>query len=291
MSRAAAIALTVLAAPLSHAQPFVDLLQVNVLHSGLVERREVCATLPLRLDTSGQLLIIDPYAVSWEARTAAERYQPALDSDARESMHGVGGAAAWVKPLHRGWKLFSVGLLRYHWLGRSSGASVQPGGALLLGRSMSNRLDMRAGVYASHEAFGWFVLPLLGVDWRIDDRTRLYGTLPGALTIERKWRTWLMWGASFRAYTNSFGPRGADFRRVNENPVGAYADWYPFRSIALRTEAGWCFFRGYLGGPGDALFANPEARRRGYADHALPDGPYARVVLAYRLRLDGPSVR
>ena len=61
---------------------------------------------------------------------------------------------------------------------------------------------------------------------------------------------------------------------------------YITRTIVLRAEAGWCFFRQVLGGPGDPLYTNEESHLRRYADHAVVDAPYVRILLAYRLRLD-----
>jgi hypothetical protein len=273
------------------AQPLIDLLQGNVLLSERMERMEVSASLPLKIDTLGQLLIVDPYAISWSTQTEGARYPLVDGADRHEYMAGVGGAVTWVKPLGHGWRVVGAGILRYHWLGDLRRSAVQPGGAVLLARAFSERLTMRIGMYANHEAFGWFLMPLLGIDWRINERMNLYGTLPGALTLERRSRPWLHWGASFRAYTTSFGERDGDFRRINENPVGLYADWYAVGKLVLRAETGWCFFRRYWGGSGDPLHANASSRARGYADHGLPDAPYVRVALAYRLRLDRPIGR
>lgn len=201
-------------------------------------------------------------------------------------MQGAGGALTFVSPLGKKWKLAAVGILRYHWLNAQRCGDIQPGGALLISRVVKPSLTLRLGTYVNHDAFGWFVMPLLGIDWRINTKTNLYGTLPGSLTLERKSRPWMHWGFSFRAYTTSFGVRDGDYRRINENPFGAYVDLYLARSIVLRAEGGWCFIRQVLGGPGDPLYANVENRRRSYADHAIPDAPYARIVLAYRIRLD-----
>ena len=175
------------------------------------------------------------------------------------------------------------------WLNDQRRGDIQYGGALLIGRVFNPSFTLRAGSYMNYDAFGWFFMPLLGVDWRINAKTNLYGVLPGSLTFERKSTRWLHWGASFRAYTTSFGVRDGNYRRINENPAGLYADFYITKKIVLRTEAGWCFLRNIQGGPGDELYANEATQRKGYADHAIADAPYARVLIAYRLRLDAPK--
>ncbi|MBK8498677.1 MAG: hypothetical protein IPL52_07635 [Flavobacteriales bacterium] len=270
----------------SHAQPLIDLLSVNAMGSPGLNRSELSATLPLRLDTLGRLLVLDPYWVQWQTITAGDRYVPQRTEEVQETMQGAGGAITYVAPLGHGWKLAVAGIVRYHWLGDQRRGDIQPGGVLLASRAYKSSLTARCGVYVNHDAFGLFVMPLLGIDWRISPNTNLYGVLPGSMTFERKSRHWYRWGLSFRAYTTSFGVRDGDYRRINENPLGLYVDHYISRHIVLRTEAGWCIMRNVFGGPGDPLRSNTSVQRRDCADHGIPDGPYARLLLAYRLRLD-----
>ena len=271
------------------AQPLIDLFTANGLASEGLERTEVSATLPLKLDTVGRLLVLDPYWVQWRTATDGELYEPHLPGDRMEAMQGAGGAITYVTPLGARWKMALAAIGRYHWLEEQRRGDVQPGGALIASRTFSPSLVLRTGIYANHDAFGLFVMPLFGIDWRINARHNLYGVLPGSLTYEHKLRARFHWGASFRAYTTSFGVRDGDYRRINENPFGIYGDLYVTKSIVLRAEGGWCFLRRVLGGPGDPLFGPAAVDRRGYADHRIASAPYARLVLAYRLRLDGPS--
>lgn len=269
-----------------HAQPFIDLLGLNLLGSPGLDREELSATLPLRLDTNGRLLVLDPYFVQWHTTTASERYSPSHEEDVDETMQGAGGVVTYVTPLRTDWKLAIAGIGKYHWLEEPKHADIQYGGVLLLSRVLKPTLTLRAGVYANYDAFGWFVIPLLGIDWRIDAKNNLFGVLPGSINYEHKCSQRFHWGASFRAYTTSFGTRDADYRRVDENPLGLFGDVYFTRNVVLRVEAGWSFVRQVLGGPGDPLYQNEDVRWRSYADHGATDGPYMRVLFAYRLRLD-----
>jgi hypothetical protein len=269
-----------------HAQPLIDLFSANALMSQRLQRLELSASLPIRLDTLGRLVVIDPYAIQWTTVTPSDRYAPPLMGDLTETMQGFGGAITWVQPLSAKWKVSATGILRYHALHRLAQAELQPGGAFLLSRRAKPTLTWRLGLYANHDAFGWFFMPLAGIDWRIGPRSNLYGNLPAALTYEHKPLRWLHWGLSYRSYNTSFGIRDGDFRRINENPVGAYADLYPLEKLVLRVEGGWCFLRQVRGGPGDPLFANDAALTGRYADHAIADAPYVRAVLAWRIRLD-----
>lgn len=268
------------------AQPLLDLASANTLISNGLDRTEFAATLPVKLDTTGRLLLIDPYWIQWRTSTSGELYRPPQEGTLAEVMRGTGGALTYVTPLGARWKMAAAGIARYHWLDEKRSGDLQPGGVLLFSRKMKPALTARFGTYVSHEAFGLFIMPLLGIDWRINAKTNLYGVLPGSMNFERKSARWFHWGIAFRAYTTSFGMRDGDYRRINENPLGAYADVYLNKMIVLRAEAGWCFVRNVLGGPGDPLRSNTDARLRDYADHQVADAPYARILLAYRLRLD-----
>lgn len=285
--RRIAFALVLFVPVCTWAQPLIDLLTVNGLVSNGLERTEISGTLPVKLDTTGRLLVFDPYFLQWRSTTSGDHYAPPLEGDVDEHMQGAGAALTYVTPLCSGrWKLAIAGISKYHWLEEQRHGEIQYGGVVLASRVFTPTLTVRAGTYFNNEAFGWFVMPLVGIDWRINEKTNLYGVLPGTMNFERKSTHWFHWGASFRAYTSSYGPRGGDYRRINDNPLGLYTDFYFTRHMVLRTEAGWCFFRRMLGGPGDPLYANEASHNGGYADHGIPEAAYVRVLLAYRLRLD-----
>ncbi len=274
----------------ARAQPLIDLFSVNALASRGLDRAEVSATLPLRLDTTGRLLVLDPYYVQWHTSTTGDRYTPVREGNVVETMRGYGGAITYVAPLRGGqWKLAFAGIGRYHWSEARHNGDLQYGGVLLASRVLNPSLTLRAGVYSNYDAFGWFVIPLLGIDWRIDAKHNLYGILPGVLTYEHKCSPHFHWGAAFRAYTSSYGVRGGDYRRLDENPLGLYGDIYFTRNLVMRLEGGWSCIRQVRGGPGDPLYDANKTDKDGYADHRIADAPYARVILAYRLRLDGPT--
>ena len=78
------------------------------------------------------------------------------------------------------------------------------GGVLLAGYTKNTNLKYKFGVYVNNEFFGVFVMPLAGIDWRINDRNNLFGILPGRLTFELKLNNNFYAGANFRAITNSY---------------------------------------------------------------------------------------
>lgn len=268
------------------AQPFIDIAQVNLYADpDAVQRSEFSATLPLPLDSSERrLIVLDPYHIRWSTWTAAEHYPPAGDARVREEMAGSGMALTYVTPLRGPWSLAVAGIARYHWLETTDRGDWQGGGAGLAIRKVNDDLTLRAGVYANDDAFGWFVIPLVGVHWRIAPGRTLFGILPGSLNFEQRISRRVRCGLSFRAYTTSFGSRDGDYRRIDENPVGLFADLYVTRHLVLRGEAGYSAFRQIRGGEKDPCVNFID--RWGYVDHGIGDGVYARVVLAFRMRLD-----
>jgi len=280
----------VLITTMLNAQPLVDIFSVNALAGGSLDRAEVSATLPIELDSSEKLFVVEPYYVQWNTATAGERYKPAAAGTVMERLEGLGGGLTYVAPIGHNWKLALAGIARYHWLGveEKIGAS-QFGSAVLLGRKVGSTCTLRVGMYVNNDAFGLFVMPLLGIDWRINECDNLYGTLPGSLTYEHKVSPRFRCGASFRAYTTSFGTRDGRYIRVDDNPLGVYIDLYATPRLVLRMEGGWSIGRQVRGGALDPLYNVDTVDSHGYADHGLADSAYLRVILAFRIRLDGPQ--
>jgi len=270
------------------AQPFIDLAQLNFYGGpGVVQRLEASAALPIPLDSmKRRLLVVDPYHVRWSTLTPGTHYDPDVDGSVREEMAGNGLALTYVAPLGRSkWSLAMAGIARYHWLESTERGDWQGGGVVLAVQKINEDLTLRWGVYANDDAFGLFVRPLAGLRWRIAPGKQLFGVLPGALTYEQRLGKRLCGGFSFRAYTSSFGTRDGDYRRIDENPVGTFIDWYPLKYLVLRGEVGYSAVRQYRGGSQDPCANSLDTF--GYVDHALGDGLYVRLMVAFRLRLDG----
>ena len=54
----------------------------------------------------------------------------------------------------------------------------QYGGVFLEHFVPNEKLKIKAGIYYNREAFGNLFVPLVGVDWKVNDRINLYGILP-----------------------------------------------------------------------------------------------------------------
>jgi hypothetical protein len=129
-------------------------------------------------------------------------------------------------------------------------------------------------------------MPLVGIDWKITEKTNLFGVLPGSMILERKASQRFYYGFAYRALTNSYRlyfvpdpvANGAKkYLRIDDNQLGIYADTYLSKKIVFSVESGYTILRRYRYGfvLGDVHI------KTDYKN----DNFYFRTSLAYRLRL------
>lgn len=135
----------------------------------------------------------------------------------------------------------------------------------------------RFGLYASKEFFGWFVIPTVGCDWKIDDKNYLFGLLPGRLTYEHKLNNKLFWGSTFRAPMNSYRFTNGQYIRLDDQQLSAYLDYYPLKNICIAFEPGYGIMRKIRTGINDD--------KNYLAEVKWGDGPFIKLCLSYRIRL------
>ena len=159
----------------------------------------------------------------------------------------------------------------------------QYGGVLLSTWKKNQDLSFKFGLYYNKEFFGNYFIPLVGLDWKIDSKNNLFGVLPGSMTFEHKVTSRFYYGLAFRAFTNSYREEpvdplfvGYNYLRIDDNPLGIYADTYLSKKIVLSAEAGYTILRRY---------------RYGYKTENIHtktdykcDNFYFKASLAYRLR-------
>jgi hypothetical protein len=164
---------------------------------------------------------------------------------------------------------------------------MQWGGAILITYKKTARLKYKFGLYYNREYFGHFFVPLVGIDWKINNRLQLFGVLPGNLVLERKVSRSFYYGVSFRSITNSYKCDAYNFLdfddrrflRIDNNQLQAFGDVYLTKNVVLNVEAGHSFFRRLRTGI-----------RKGASKYEVNektnDNMLFRVALAYRMRFD-----
>jgi hypothetical protein len=270
----------VCSSPEVRSQPFVDLVTFHSLigrgsmgsgdESAKVASQYELISLqaPVRLREKPQgMLLLAPYTDRWTT--------VAGDSSLALRGYGLPVNLLWKLDSSR-WDLLSAVFLRWNAFDNRLDGPLQYGLALLAGRRYSDCLRLRYGIYANREYFGWWILPLLGVDWKWKNGDRIFGILPGSLTYEHRLsRRWFI-GCSYRAYTTSYALPADRYFRMNETQGGAYVDFYPVSFLALNLEAGHSILRHFRSG---------EIDRKG-EEVTAKDGGYLRFGLSFRKRLD-----
>ena len=122
-----------------------------------------------------------------------------------------------------------------------SGNDFQMGGIVLFTYVKNENLKYKMGVYYNHEFFGNFFVPLVGVDWKINDRIMLYGVMPTNYKAEFKINKKLYCGINFKSYTRSYlltQSYNGTFVKNSENQLKLFFDYYAFKKIVFYAEVG-----------------------------------------------------
>ncbi len=269
---------------LSQAQPYLDLAQGMFSTSPgsdgqpkTYNHLRAKANLPIISKKDSSFFLFNPI---WDQRW--------IQQSETSPEYAVQGLITWFNYSRNFGKKWAVQLSAIpRWTGEASlqfSEGFQMGGAFLVTRKVRPGLKYQFGAYYNKELFGNFFLPLLGIDWKINDRMNLFGILPGYLTYEHRLGKKFSWGANFRTFTTSYrletqGIANAnDYLRVQDNQVGVYSDFYIAPKIVLNVEAGHTIMRRIATG----------VQEKGGKDNEVvvseKDNFYFRATLQYRLR-------
>ncbi|MFM7078572.1 MAG: hypothetical protein ACKOYC_02150 [Bacteroidota bacterium] len=119
----------------------------------------------------------------------------------------------------------------------------QIGGMLIGGKRLSSTFFLRAGAYVKQEFFGFYFLPLVGCDWKISERWRLFGLMPSNMRLQHQLNEKLNVGMSFRSFSTSFRKPSGGYVKVFDNHVFAYGDLKVASKVVLVLEAGYSGMR------------------------------------------------
>jgi len=258
-------------------QPYIDLLNSRFVgspssytkdHSNSygIQYFNVSTNLPIQLKKSKSILLISPFVDRW--------ILPSATSEKSLRLTSLALPVTAIFPVKNDWKLATTIILRVNDSMPQSHGQLQVGGALFGIKKFSEKFELRVGVYLNNELFGLFVVPLTGIDWKINNRSNLFGLLPGSLTYEYQLNKISYTGMAFRTLTNSYGVNDT-YYRIDENQLGAYYDLYLTKHLVFNGEVGHSILRKIRTGKyrekGEKLDVN--------------DAWYFKAAIAYRLRL------
>ena len=256
------------------AQPYIDLINCRYTNSpgflsksnkNVLDYANITATLPLKFKNS-DVLIVSPFLEKWMAAVEPER--------PIEKYYGLGLPVSYLKNF-KGSKtsLIMTAILRMNDQQIDHDGKLQIGGAALLFTKKKETLTWKFGLYVNGDLFGLFVIPLAGIDWKIDEKSNLFGILPANLTYERKLNKSIYYGLNFRTFTNSYA-RDTGYWRVDENQLGAFGDLYIMKHVVFNVETGSSILRKIRTG----------VERKANENWNIHDNIYFKISLAYRMR-------
>lgn len=268
------------------AQPYIDLGKISYYNSPAPDDENgiksqlysINATAPIELKKGGDVILLNPFFEQNNARADIRNLR----------VTSTGIIAGFLnKGIISKWDLMTAVVIRKNQEAKKDPDDKWQTGGLILATFKQNELrSFKVGLYYNREFFGNFFMPLLGVDWKINDHTNLFGVLPGSMILERKLNRYFYVGASFRALTNSYRLSTVDsctsgdcvaknYLRINDNQLGVFADMYLSNRIVFSAEAGYTILRKYRFGLKDSHHT--------YID-SDNDHWYVKGMLAYRLR-------
>jgi len=259
------------------AQPNLDIANLKYTNNpdaGLVNRNKsklqlryfgLGTNLPITFNNKKDAIIFSPFFESWAST---------VNNNKRQNYYSVALPVSLSKTIRdTSWSILVTGIIRMNDSSINTKTKMQVGGAFIVSYKRNEQLTWKLGLYVNNDLFGLFVMPLAGIDWRINERNNLFGVLPGNLTYEHKINGHFYYGATFRAITNSYANTNG-YWRIDENQLGLYLDTYFNKNLVLNIEGGHSFFRKIRTG----------VKHVSKYDADVNDNFYFKLSVAYRVR-------
>lgn len=224
--------------------------------------------LPIKLKEKTYLLL-SPFYERWQIDSGAKK-------DIVPSVQSLALPAGLIFPLNEKWGMTLLAIIRKNGETLFGMDNLQLGGTAFASYTAKTAKKFRFGLYANSDFFGFFLMPLLGTDWRIDKKNYVFGLLPGRLTWEHEWSKKLYGGLTFRAITNSFRLTQNQYLRLDDNQLSAFLEYYPAKRFCLTLEPGFGLFRKIRTGTD---------KRTYLLSRNWGDGAFIKVSGSYRVRL------
>jgi len=285
------IVMFMLSAVATSAQPFVDPLNVkyqnfsqvpysdnetNKLSSSLYE---ATILLPIELENK-DVVLINADLTKMNFNTTSENV---IHTNLYSTSLSFGYDHGWKNSK---WRTMGMLIPKINSDFKNTSDAFQMGGVILANYKKNDNLKYHFGVYYNQEFFGDYLIPLLGIEWKINDRMNLFGDLPSNLNFEYKINKKLYAGAAFQSVISTYRLSNGDYVREGDNALGhdqlkLYVNVYLTPHIVAYAEAGETFYRMY-----NLYDTNNHAIETNPVFHKSNDGFFYTTGLAYRIRLD-----
>ena len=165
----------------------------------------------------------------------------------------------------------------------------QYGGIFLEHFVPNDKVKIKAGLYYNREAFGNLFVPLVGVDWKVNDRINLYGVLPTNYKVEFNLiRNKLYTGVNLKFFTRSFRLSQAqnyDYVRYDESQLKVFVDCFVVPKVLVFAEVGYSIGKS----PWLHKYGSNDKKEESFTNplySPIKNYPIIGVGVAYRVRFD-----
>lgn len=178
------------------------------------------------------------------------------------------------------WQSAFIGISRLNSdLKSVSGDDFQAGFVNINSFQRNSKWKYKFGMYCNTEYDKFFIIPLIGAEYKMSDKFLINALLPSYLIAEFKLVPAKMHtGLVFRSFTKSFRFEDRSYLSMHDNYVGLFTDFYFAHSIVLNAECGYAFYRKYKTGISLSEKTETEIRTKEYLMY--------RIALIYRIRKD-----
>jgi len=270
------------------AQPYIDIARFNYSYSPELGKKtdavrsnffNISAALPIELKKGGDAFVLNPFFDHNQGNVSTKDFH----------VVSQGVLLGFLKKdIFKNWNLLSSFILRRNKQAEKKIEDPwQYGGVILTTWKRNQFASLKFGLYYNKEFFGNYFIPLIGIDWKINEKNNLFGVLPGNMSFEHKVNETFYYGSTFRALTNSYRLPTIDpcfsgdcsaknYMRIDDNQFGVFSDVYFSKRIELNAEIGYTILRRYrFGFKGKNIHLQIDYKN---------DNFYFRTSLAYRLR-------
>lgn len=122
-------------------------------------------------------------------------------------------------------------------------SDIKLGGIVQASWSKKPGLTWRATLGYRDQWFGPQIIALLGLDWKVNERWRIFGDAPRDLTIAYKLNQKNYAGFTLEAVNTSYKLKNRQYLSHNTAQPGLYFERYITPSLALRVTASYSFIR------------------------------------------------
>ena len=167
--------------------------------------------------------------------------------------------------------------------------SFQMGGILVFSVKYSANFKLKYGCYYNQEFFGPLIVPIIGLDWKVNEKLRIFGNLPITATAEYTLSKRFSTGIFFNANTCSYlYDKQKQYIHKSTQEISAFGDLYLTKNMVFQTKLGYTLGRKYdlfnLSDKIDAkLFTEIGDNRTQLNSNALKDGFIGEFKLIFRV--------